>query len=66
MSNDIKIVCLQDYEENAIKVLPPFVLDYYKGGADQEQTLRDNHEAFKRYCYLKKLSCTVFNVSLYF
>jgi hypothetical protein len=24
-------------------------LDFYRGGADQEQTLRDNREAFKRF-----------------
>ena len=42
------LVCLQDYEEYAVKVLPPSVLDYYRGGADQEQTLRDNRDAFKR------------------
>ncbi len=56
MNSENKLVCLQDYEENAAQVLPPFVLDYYKGGADQEQTLRDNRDAFKRspdFCKLK-------------
>jgi (S)-2-hydroxy-acid oxidase len=44
----LQLVCLQDYEEHASQVLPPFVLDFYRGGADQEQTLRDNRESFKR------------------
>lgn len=48
----LQLVCLQDYEEHASKILPPFVLDFYRGGADQEQTLRDNREAFKRYVLL--------------
>ncbi|XP_046450627.1 hydroxyacid oxidase 1-like isoform X2 [Daphnia pulex] len=45
----LQLVCLQDYEEHASQILPPFVLDFYRGGADQEQTLRDNREAFKRW-----------------
>lgn len=44
-----EFVCIQDYETNAAKVLPPFVWDFYQGGADQEQTLQDNRAAFKRY-----------------
>ena len=44
-----KLVCLQDYEELAYEILPAAILSFYKGGADQEQTLRDNREAFQRY-----------------
>ena len=44
-----KLVCLQDYEELAYEILPEAILSFYKGGADQEQTLRDNRDAFKRY-----------------
>ena len=44
-----KIVCLQDYEERAYEILPAPILSFYKGGADQEITLRDNREALKRF-----------------
>ena len=42
------MVSVADYEQHAYNVLPSFALEYYKSGADQEQTLRDNREAFKR------------------
>ncbi len=41
-------VCLQDYEDHALKVLEKKALCYYRDGAEQEQTLRDNREAFNR------------------
>jgi len=42
-------VCLQDYEDHALKVLSKTAVGFYRGGADQEQTLGDNREAFNRY-----------------
>ena len=39
---------LADFEAHASEVLGKNALDYYSSGADQEQTLRDNIEAFKR------------------
>ena len=57
----LQLVCLQDYEEHASQVLPPFVLDFYRGGADQEQTLRDNRESFKRYVYKYKFVFILFS-----
>ena len=44
-----KLVCVLDFEKHAHKVLPNNALDYYRTGADQEQTLRDNRQAFLRY-----------------
>ena len=44
-----KFVCVEDYEKHAINVLPAAAYDYYRSGADQEQTLKDNKNAFKRY-----------------
>ena len=44
-----KLVCLQDYEQIACETLPSAILSFYKGGADQEITLRDNREALKRF-----------------
>lgn len=65
MSTANKFVCLQDYEENAKQVLPTFSLDYYRGGADQEQTLQDNRYAFKRYSSFnsKFFYCAICTVS---
>lgn len=41
-------VNLYDFEAEAAKVLAPEILDYYRGGARDELTLRDNREAFDR------------------
>lgn len=41
-------VCLQDFEDFATTYLPKNALDYYRSGANDEQTLDDNREAFKR------------------
>ena len=44
-----KLVCVRDYEVEASKTLPAFANDYYRTGADQEQTLNDNRQAYLRY-----------------
>ncbi|KAJ8920886.1 hypothetical protein NQ315_015679 [Exocentrus adspersus] len=47
MSNNL--VCIKDFEEYAHQVLPRSALDYYRSGAGQEKTLRQNNKAFSRY-----------------
>lgn len=42
-------VCVSDFEEEAKKVLPKAVYDYYRSGADDQKTLTDNVAAFDRY-----------------
>ena len=42
-------VCLADFEVHFKNSLNKNVLDYYSSGANQEQTLKDNMEAFTRY-----------------
>ncbi|KAI8058193.1 hypothetical protein BDF22DRAFT_664390 [Syncephalis plumigaleata] len=42
-------ICLRDFELNAKAVLPRAVWDYYASGANDEETMRDNETAFKRY-----------------
>lgn len=42
-------VCVSDFEEEARKVLPKAVYDYYRSGADEQKTLADNVAAFNRY-----------------
>ncbi|KAF3323465.1 Peroxisomal (S)-2-hydroxy-acid oxidase GLO4 [Carex littledalei] len=41
-------VNVREYEEIAKQVLPKMFFDYYNGGAEDEHTLRENMEAFKR------------------
>lgn len=41
-------VCVSDFEEEAKKVLPKAVDDYYRSGADSQNTLTDNTAAFDR------------------
>ena len=40
--------CLSDFEAYARKVLDRNAWGYYSSGANQEQTLRDNEEAFRK------------------
>lgn len=49
MAEERRMLCIQDYEDHAASALAPLIYEYYRGGADQEQTLRDNRDAFKRY-----------------
>lgn len=47
--------CLDEFEDNAVKLLPDNVADYYRSGADEQYTLSENKKAFKRceqYFYL--------------
>lgn len=43
-----KPVCVADFEEYARKFLPKSVYDYYRSGADDQETLADNVAAFSR------------------
>uniref|UniRef100_A0A3B3UJ97 (S)-2-hydroxy-acid oxidase n=1 Tax=Poecilia latipinna TaxID=48699 RepID=A0A3B3UJ97_9TELE len=42
-------VCVSDYEEEARRILPKAVYDYYRSGADDQNTLADNVAAFNWY-----------------
>ncbi len=53
-------VCVSDFEEEAKKVLPKAVYDYYRSGANEQNTLAYNVAAFNRY---KSLSLSL-NVGL--
>lgn len=44
-----KLVCVPDFEKEAHKLLDNNSLQYYKSGADDEITLQENKNAFKRY-----------------
>ncbi|XP_074651429.1 2-Hydroxyacid oxidase 1-like [Tubulanus polymorphus] len=44
-----KLVCVDDFEKEAFKILAPAALGYYKSGANEEVTLNNNITAFKRW-----------------
>ncbi|XP_076339476.1 2-Hydroxyacid oxidase 1-like isoform X1 [Tachypleus tridentatus] len=48
MDQETRMVCLDDFENFAAKNLNKNAFDYYRSGANQEQTLRENIEAFRR------------------
>ncbi|XP_046636059.1 hydroxyacid oxidase 1-like [Daphnia pulicaria] len=59
-----KFVCVEDYENHAKKVLPSYALEYYRSGADEEQTLRENRESFKRWRLMPRMLRGVQNRSM--
>lgn len=42
------LVCVQDFEDRAYKILPRDALDYYRSGAGRQETLGNNRTAFSR------------------
>ncbi|XP_072165896.1 2-Hydroxyacid oxidase 1-like [Diadema setosum] len=44
-----KRMCVDDFERDAKQFIEPMMYRYYQGGADEEITLRDSREAFRRY-----------------
>lgn len=44
-----KFICIQDFENHALRNLTPAVRDYYKSGAGDEDTLKWNRSAFKKF-----------------
>lgn len=43
-----RLVCINDYEQHAKSVLQKSIYDYYKSGANDQETLADNIAAFSR------------------
>jgi len=43
-----KLVCVDDFEKLAFRILKKDAIDYFRTGADEEITLADNKQAFKR------------------
>ncbi|KAI0217588.1 Hydroxyacid oxidase 1 [Lamellibrachia satsuma] len=44
-----QMVCLDDFEKYAYENIPRKALDYFRSGANNETTMRDNVDAFRRY-----------------
>ncbi|XP_029292970.1 2-Hydroxyacid oxidase 1 [Cottoperca gobio] len=57
-------VCVSDFEEEAKKVLPKAVYDYYRSGADEQNTLADNVAAFNRWHLIPRVLRDVSTVDL--
>ncbi|KAM6905413.1 2-Hydroxyacid oxidase 1 [Xenentodon cancila] len=57
-------VCVADFEEEARKVLPKSVYDYYYSGADGQSTLADNVAAFDRWYLVPRVLRNVSTVDL--
>ncbi|XP_068452252.1 2-Hydroxyacid oxidase 1 [Clinocottus analis] len=57
-------VCVADFEEEAKKVLPKAVYDYYRSGADEQLTLADNVAAFNRWRLVPRVLRNVSSVDL--
>lgn len=43
--------CINEFENYALINLPPNVCDYYRDGADEQCTLQNNKEAFKKWVH---------------
>ena len=46
--NKNKVVCVDDFEKSVQDSLDKDTLDWFTGGANDEETLRDNIAAFAR------------------
>ncbi|XP_029914175.1 2-Hydroxyacid oxidase 1 [Myripristis murdjan] len=57
-------VCVGDFEEEARRVLPKAIYDYYSSGADEQKTLADNTAAFNRWRFLPRMLRNVSKVDL--
>ncbi|KAL6103489.1 hao1 [Pungitius sinensis] len=60
----VQRVCVADFEEQAKKVLPKAVYDYYRSGADEQNTLTDNVAAFNRWRLIPRVLRDVSTVDL--
>lgn len=61
---DLAAMCMSDIQRIANEKLEPAVRLYYESGADQEQTLKENREAFNRLRFRPKLLVDVSRVNL--
>lgn len=64
MSQDDSLLTTEDYEAAARKALSKMAYDYFRSGADEEQTLRANREAFSRYEIWYRVLADVSQVNL--
>uniref|UniRef100_F6QEA9 Hydroxyacid oxidase 1 n=1 Tax=Equus caballus TaxID=9796 RepID=F6QEA9_HORSE len=59
-----RLVCINDYEQHAKSVLRKSIYDYYRSGANDEETLADNVAAFSRWKLYPRMLRNVAEVDL--
>ncbi|RWR75202.1 peroxisomal S-2-hydroxy-acid oxidase GLO4 [Cinnamomum micranthum f. kanehirae] len=59
-----ELVNVMEFQELAKKVLPKMYYDYFSGGAEDEHTLRENVEAFRRITFQPRILIDVSKVNL--
>lgn len=55
---------IKDFEEHAARILPKHAAGFFNSGADNEQTLKDNCEAYKKWFFRPRILRNVSNVDL--
>ncbi|XP_067943694.1 2-Hydroxyacid oxidase 1-like [Watersipora subatra] len=61
---DTELICLDDYERQALSTLDTRYGDFFAAGADDEQTLQDNRADFKKLRFRPRMMRNVADVSL--
>lgn len=59
-----QMLCIDDFEKYALEHLSKATADYYRSGANDEQTLRENRSAFSRLRIRPRFLCDVSNRDL--
>ncbi|XP_045837609.1 hydroxyacid oxidase 1 [Meles meles] len=59
-----RLVCISDYEQHAKSVLQKSIYDYYRSGANDQETLADNVAAFSRWKLYPRMLRNVAEVDL--
>ncbi|XP_007086884.1 2-Hydroxyacid oxidase 1 [Panthera pardus] len=59
-----RLVCISDYEQHAKSVLQKSVYDYYRSGANDQETLADNVAAFSRWKLYPRMLRNVAEIDL--
>nr|XP_010992757.2 hydroxyacid oxidase 1 [Camelus dromedarius] len=59
-----RLVCVSDYEQHAKSVLQKSIYDYYKSGANDQETLADNIAAFSRWKLYPRMLRNVAEIDL--
>ncbi|XP_070328410.1 2-Hydroxyacid oxidase 1 isoform X3 [Odocoileus virginianus] len=59
-----RLVCINDYEQRAKSVLQKSIYDYYKSGANDQETLADNIAAFSRWKLYPRMLRNVAEIDL--
>uniref|UniRef100_A0AC34RRG9 FMN hydroxy acid dehydrogenase domain-containing protein n=1 Tax=Panagrolaimus sp. JU765 TaxID=591449 RepID=A0AC34RRG9_9BILA len=63
MNSLSQFISISDVEKRALELLPKSVRDYYKSGADDEQTLKRNRKAYKKYLIRPLVLVDVSNIN---